>query len=320
MRRCWDYTAAPTRVFRSMRSSACARRSSPSARTSSRRSTSTKACRTPSTPITARATARKPQTTAGSACSPGSGRTGWPEHSSVSKNGSLGPCRIPNRAILARARLTGGIASQSLYGGTNMTTLTPRSVAATLAAFTLGFSAAAMADNDRNDGDRFSARLSGYNEVHFIAAPPALRGAISTKARGSFRAMIDDRAQRIDYELSFEGLESDVTQAHIHFGQRHTVGGIVVWLCQTAGTPAPAAVAALTPLCGGPRASTVTGMITPAQVITATGQGIDAREFDDVVRAIRAGRVYANVHSTLFPPGEIRGQLRGGDGGHHDHD
>src|SRR5712691_12707382 len=66
-----------------MRSSACARRSSPSARTSSRRSTSTKACRTPSTPITARATARKPQTTAGSACSPGSGRTAWRERAGV---------------------------------------------------------------------------------------------------------------------------------------------------------------------------------------------------------------------------------------------
>jgi len=203
-----------------------------------------------------------------------------------------------------------------------MTTLTPRTVAATLAAVIVGFSAAATADEgrDKNDGDRFSARLSGYNEVHFIAGTPALRGAISTQARGSFRAVIDDRAETIHYELSFEGLESDVTQAHIHFGQRHTVGGIVVWLCQTAGTPAPAAVAAATPQCGGPKASTVSGTIVPAQVLTAAGQGIDAGEFDEVVRAIRAGRVYANVHSATFGSGEIRGQLRGGDRGHHDRD
>jgi hypothetical protein len=199
-----------------------------------------------------------------------------------------------------------------------MTTLTPRSVAAALAAFMVAFSVAAIADDDRNDGDRFAARLSGYNEVHFIAAPtPALRGAVSTQARGSFRAMIDGAANIIHYELSFEGLEADVTQAHIHFGQRHTVGAIVVWLCQTAGTPAPAAVTALTPQCGGPRASTVTGMITPAQVLTATGQGIDAGEFDEVVRAIRAGATYANVHSTLFPPGEIRGPIDEGDHGRH---
>ena len=202
-----------------------------------------------------------------------------------------------------------------------MRTLTMWPAATTLAALAVGFSAAATADDDRNEGNRFAARLSGYNEVHFIAAPtPALRGAISTQARGSFRAVIDDRAEMIHYELSFEGLEADVTQSHIHFGQRHTVGGIVVWLCQTAGTPAPAAVAAVTPQCGGPRASTVTGTITPAQVLTAVGQGIETGEFDEVVRAIRAGATYANVHSTLFPPGEIRGRIEHGDRGHHDRD
>ena len=195
-----------------------------------------------------------------------------------------------------------------------MRTLTMWPAATTLAALAVGFSAAATADDDRNEGNRFAARLSGYNEVHFIAAPtPALRGAISTQARGSFRAVIDDRAEMIHYELSFEGLEADVTQSHIHFGQRHTVGGIVVWLCQTAGTPAPAAVAGLTPLCGGPRANTVTGTITPAQVIEVVGQGIAPGEFDELVRAIRAGATYANVHSTLFPPGEIRGPIGGDD-------
>ena len=203
-----------------------------------------------------------------------------------------------------------------------MTTPMPRSVAATLAALTVGFSAAAMADKDGNDGDRFSARLSGFNEVHSATATTAERGAVSTQASGSFRAVIDDGASTIGYELSYQGVggrEGTVTQAHIHFGQRHTVGGIVVWLCQTAGTPAPAAVANVTPFCPTP-GGTVTGTITPAQVLTATGQGIDAGQFDEVVRAIRAGAAYANVHSTTFGPGEIRGQIRRGDGGHHDRD
>ena len=201
-----------------------------------------------------------------------------------------------------------------------MKTLTNRSVAAAVAAFMLGCTAAANADNDRRNEDDFAARLSGYNEVHFAAGPPAaLRGAISTGARGSFKAEIDDRKGVIYYELSFEGLESDVTQAHIHFGQRHTVGGIVVWLCQTAGTPAPAAVADLTPLCGGPRANTVTGSITPVQVLAQPLQGIAAEEFEELIRAIRAGTTYANVHSTTFTPGEIRGQIHDGHG-HHGHD
>jgi hypothetical protein len=195
-------------------------------------------------------------------------------------------------------------------------TLTRLSSAAALAAFTLGLSASvslAHDDDDRNKSDRFAARLSSLNEVHFIGgAAPALRGAISSNASGRFKATIDDNGQMIHYELSYAGLESTVTQAHIHFGQRHTVGGITVWLCQTTINPAPAAVAAATPTC--PQEGTVSGTITPAQVLAVTGQGIDAGEFGELVRAIRAGATYANVHTQTFAPGEIRGQLQGGRG------
>ena len=88
----------------------------------------------------------------------------------------------------------------------------------------------------------FSANLSGFNEVIFVAGSagpplvaPALRGAISTPAKGRFTAILDEATDVIEYELSYEGLVAPVTQAHIHFGQRHTVGGIIVWLCQTDG-------------------------------------------------------------------------------------
>jgi hypothetical protein len=177
---------------------------------------------------------------------------------------------------------------------------------------------AALADDDHH---KFRANLSGYNEVHFVTTQTvipgtttnvltsaALRGAISTEARGKFRATIDNDADLIDYELSYEGLEAPVTQAHIHFGQPHTVGGIVVWLCETAGTPHPVeALRELTPEC--PQAGTVTGTIGPSQVLEVVGTGIVAGEFDELVRAIRAGATYANVHSVTFGPGEIRGQI-----------
>ena len=154
------------------------------------------------------------------------------------------------------------------------------------------------------DGNKIREHLIGYEEVP----------AISTAASGDFRATLRASQGEIAYRLSYTALSGDVTQAHIHFGQASTVGGIVVWLCQTAGTPAPAAVAAMTPFC--PQAGTVIGTITPAQVLTVTGQGILAGEFDELVDAIRAGATYANVHSTEFPPGEIRDQI-GSDDRHH---
>jgi len=54
----------------------------------------------------------------------------------------------------------------------------------------------------------------------------------------------------------------------------------------------------------------VTGVITPAHVVAQTpNQGIEAGAFDELVNALRARVAYANVHSTKWPGGEIRGQL-----------
>jgi hypothetical protein len=197
-------------------------------------------------------------------------------------------------------------------------------LALALVIIALTCSSALAQDQSRAGGNRFSTDLSGYNEVHFIfdttgfpTTPPtaALRGAVSTEATGKFTARIDDVAKTIDYELSYSNLDPQgtVTQAHIHFGQPHTVGGIVVWLCQTAGTPHPTPdLGAVTPIC--PPSGTVTGTIRPEDVLAVTGQGIAAGDFDELVRAIRAGATYANVHSTVFRPGEIRGQI--GHGNH----
>jgi hypothetical protein len=67
----------------------------------------------------------------------------------------------------------------------------------------------------------------------------------------------------------------------------------------------------------------------PESATTNGGQGISAGQFAEILRAIRAGFTYANVHSLKFPGGEVRGQLgrqhgrgdrneRGDHSGHHD--
>jgi hypothetical protein len=173
----------------------------------------------------------------------------------------------------------------------------------------------AVADDDHDH--RARARLSGYEEVHFattaaggVLTSAAIRGAISTQARGTFRATIDKNANLIHYTLSYRGIEGgQATQAHIHFGQRHTVGGIVVWLCQRPDlTPPFLDPAGKAPNCPA-QEGTVKGTISPDQVLPAAGQGIAAGEFEELVKAIRAGATYANVHSQTFGPGEIRGQI-----------
>src|SRR5256885_13936678 len=65
-------------------------------------------------------------------------------------------------------------------------------------------------------------------------------------------------------------LPISVTQPHIIFGQRSVIGGIVIWLCQTATNPAPASVTALTQTC--PQSGNIPGPATAANVVAKIGR------------------------------------------------
>ncbi len=151
---------------------------------------------------------------------------------------------------------------------------------------------------DGRGRDRIEARLKGYQEVP----------AVSSVASGRFKATLDAASGSIAYELSYSGLEGTVTMSHIHLGQHGVNGGVMVWLCQTATNVDPTA---LSPSC--PQSGTVSGVIQAANVIGPSGQGVAAQEFAEMVAALRAGVAYVNVHSSKFPGGEIRGQLRNDD-------
>jgi hypothetical protein len=179
-----------------------------------------------------------------------------------------------------------------------------------MTAAALGVVASASGDNNGKP-KRYRATLTGFSEVA-ISAPTAngsvtsvsMVGAISTTGKGTFRADIDEANQTIAYSLRISGLTGAVTMSHLHLGQHHTAGGISVWLCGTTGNFAGPAG---TQQCASD--VTISGTIMPANVVGPSGQGIAAGEFDELVAAIRAGVVYANVHSTVYPAGEIRGQL-----------
>jgi hypothetical protein len=146
--------------------------------------------------------------------------------------------------------------------------------------------------------DQIRALLTGYEET------PA---AVSTTGRGEFQAVIDDDGQSIRYRETFSGLQGTITQSHIHVGQLSIQGSVVIFLCQTSTNPDPTGLA---PQC--PQQGTVTGRITAANVIAGsiTTQQLAAGDLAAIITAIRAGSAYANVHTSLSPGGEIRGQIR----------
>jgi CHRD domain len=191
-----------------------------------------------------------------------------------------------------------------------------RCLSLTVTLVALMISATGSAEDDR----RIRTDLSGFNEV---LGPDLGIGALFSTGNGRLTLKIDRKSRQIAYELTYEFPDAVATpivgtqfvnQAHLHLGQKHTTGGINVWLCQSADNPAPAAVAASTPACPSP-SGTVAGSITPAMVLALAPQGFPGGEagFDALLAALRSDAIYANVHTDRFPPGEIRGQVGGRD-------
>ena len=153
--------------------------------------------------------------------------------------------------------------------------------------------AATLAVSGDGGQRNFTAGMIGYQEVP----------SVSTTATGEFQARLNDAGDEITYTLTYSDLEGSVTQAHIHLGQRSANGGISVFLCSNLGN-GPVGTQACPP-----SPATISGTFTASSIVGPAAQGLTTGEFEELVRAIRAGVTYANVHSTKFPGGEARGQI-----------
>lgn len=152
----------------------------------------------------------------------------------------------------------------------------------------------AAAPADAQGNNRFVTNLRGFEEVP----------AISTLGRGRFEATVSADGTEMDYSLVYSHLTGNILQSHIHFAQEGVNGGIMVFLCSNLGN-GPAG----TPACPAP-GTEVEGTIMAADIIAgAASQGIPAGQLGPVLRAIRGGVAYVNVHTDVYPAGEIRGQL-----------
>jgi CHRD domain-containing protein len=169
--------------------------------------------------------------------------------------------------------------------------------------------APALADPDH---DRFSAKFSGFEEVGGVGAGQT--GAILSGGSATLDLQLDRQAQTLTFTLTYSGLNAPITQSHVHFGKRHVGGGIMAFFCSNLGN-GPAGTQAC-PVSDG----SVTGTITAADVIGPAPQGVTAGNFAALVEALDNDTAYGNIHTTVFPAGEIRGQVRHHDRGRHDRD
>ncbi len=157
--------------------------------------------------------------------------------------------------------------------------------------------------NNNDDGDalRLSARLSTFNEV----LPKG------TGAHGTFRARLSEDGTTLHWTFTWTGLTGPPLFAHIHFGQAGVNGQVMTFFC---GGPKGNPAVTQKPDCPQTTSGSITGTTTAADIIAlntagTNDQGLDQHDFATFLRAIRNGDGYANMHTTRFPGGEIRGQI-----------
>ena len=117
-------------------------------------------------------------------------------------------------------------------------------------------------------------------------------------AQGQANFKVSDDGSEIRFKLIVANIEN-VTQAHIHCcASTEGTAGIVVWL-YPAGPPAQ-----LIP--GRSQGVLAEGVITGSSLVgSLAGQPLSV-----LLDRIQSGLAYVNVHTSQFPPGEIRGQLQ----------
>ncbi len=97
----------------------------------------------------------------------------------------------------------------------------------------------------------------------------------NTKGAGSFTGTLT--GSKLTWKLTFSGLSGPATASHIHLGKTAKAGGVVVALCA-----------------GAKCKSGVRGTATLSAAI---------------LKAVKTGGAYVNVHTGNNPNGEIRGQI-----------
>ena len=148
---------------------------------------------------------------------------------------------------------------------------------------------------ESDDATTFRARLTGFGEV-----PPKL-----VDGNGKFTGTLSADGTSISWTLTWTGLTGPAQVAHIHFGPPQNTGTPVVYFCGGGGRPA----------CpdGPGHSGSLTGTWTAADVVAVPSQNVTAGDFAGLVKILRVHLGYANVHTTLFSGGEIRGQVSSDD-------
>jgi hypothetical protein len=145
-----------------------------------------------------------------------------------------------------------------------------------------------LAKVQAQEGQTFSATLSGENEV-----PPTESNATGV---AQFQLSDGDDGQEVAYSVNLTGFD-DITAAHIHSGNEGENGPIVATLSQGEEADGDSVELQFT---GNIQTNDLAGPLEDSEIA-------------DLVDLMNNGSAYVNVHTELYPDGAIRGQISSGE-------
>jgi len=133
----------------------------------------------------------------------------------------------------------------------------------------------------------FRTHLGGNQEVP----------AVETRAQGQATFQLAKSGTELHFKLIASNIEN-ITQAHIHSAPPGANGDVVAWLYPSGPPPE------LLP--GRHNGVLSQGTLTDADLVGP----LAGATLGDLVQLLADGGAYVNVHTSQFPGGEIRGQIR----------
>ncbi len=131
--------------------------------------------------------------------------------------------------------------------------------------------------------ESFKARLSGKEVVP----------AVATKATGEADFKLSKDGKELSYTLTLKNIEN-VTAAHIHAGKKGDNGAPVAGL-----------------FAGPKKEGKFSGVLAKGTITDKDLFGsLAGQTIGDLVKMIKDGGAYVNVHTDKYPDGEVRGQIK----------
>lgn len=136
----------------------------------------------------------------------------------------------------------------------------------------------------------FTAHLNAANEVN--------EDGVESDAQGQAIFTLNADGTELHYKLIVANIKN-ITMAHIHCGEAGVNGPFIAWLFERVADPGVSVNGILEE-----------GVIASEDVVKRTCAGGAVSTFEDLMHKIRTGAAYVNVHTTSYPGGEIRGQIK----------